>query len=318
MGWDAPKYMRSFVLAIILFSSLSLFGQSGRVGPQEPAAAGDKTVKQLFEEANTYLKTKLTEFEVKKIPFSDNLLKQTQREQKQLAAKYAALAVTRTALAGEDFYYFGLLHWLAENLDGTAENLGKYVALEAKEPEKAQTSRSILTVVLAKQKKLDEAEAMLAEYLKTEPRKPRERARMENEMAKAYIAGSQFAKAAPHADEAYRSTKELVANAASRAKILDELVDAGLLVFESNRDAGNQKETDAVLDDMRALAAELGDPSFFYLAADKKITYMIETGRKPQALETYLVALISAGKDAAAGYAAKRCYRQAKKARKAL
>lgn len=284
---------------------MNAFAQSGRVGPQDPAtpsaaavgAMADLPVKTLFDDANTYSKTKFTEFEEKKIPFSDNLLNQTQREQKQLAAKYAALVLTRTNLAGDDYYYLGLLHWIAENLDGAAESFGKYLALELIDPDKAQASRSLIVVILAKQNKLEPSEKMLAEYQKNTPVKLKERSRMEEELAKAYQANENYVKASEHASEGFKALKGQVADAASRAKILDELLDAGMLVFEANRDAGDHKQADAALDDMRKLAAELGSPSFFYYAADKKITYMIETGRKQQALDFYLAALISAGKD---------------------
>jgi len=45
------------------------------------------------------------------------------------------------------------------------------------------------------------------------------------------------------------------------------------------------------------LAAKVGSPTFFYYATDKLITYMIETGRKSLAMETYLTSLIKAGRD---------------------
>lgn len=293
--------MRSFIILILLLFTLDLAAQSGRVGPNstpDPNGPGaDMTVKQMFDEANTYSKTKYAEFEKKKVPFNEKLLAQTQKEQKQLAAKYAAVTAARKNLAGEEFYYAGLLHWIAENLDGASEELGKFLASEAPAPEKAQASRAIMAVIFAKRKKVDEAEKLLAEYMKAEPVKLKERGRMEGEIAKAYQADKAFAKAAPHAEEAYRASKASIADATSRAQALDELLDAGMLVFETNRDAGNQKEADNVLDDMRKASTMLGSPSFFFYTTDKKITYMIETGRKPQAMETYLTALISAGKD---------------------
>lgn len=297
--------MRSFVVLIVLFASVALFAQSGRVEPQDPTVpsasavgpANDLPVKALFDEANRYRNAKFAEFEAKKVPVSESLIKQTQLEQKQLAAKYAALVATRTNLAGDDHYYHGLLHWIAENLDGATESLVKFLSLELKDPDKAQASRSVVTVILAKRKKLDEAEKFLAEYLKNEPLKLNERWRMSSELAKAYQAEKLYSKAAAHADEAYKTSKLLVPSASSRASALDELLDAGMLVFEANRDAGNTKEADAVLDDMRKVAGELGSPSFFYYAADKKITYMIETGRKAAAIEAYLTLLIAASKD---------------------
>jgi thiol-disulfide isomerase/thioredoxin len=293
--------MRSFLVLIFLLFTLNLAAQSGRVGPnstpEQTTSTADLSVKQMFDEANNYLRTKAAEFDKNKIPLSEKLYSQTRKEQMQLAAKYAAVATARKNLAGEEFYYAGMLHWVAENYDGTWEELSKFLAGEAPAPEKAQSSRAILTVILAKQKKLDEAEKLLVTYMKAEPVKLKERGRMEGEIAKAYQAEKAFAKAAPHAEEAYRASKASVADAASRAQALDDLLDAGLLVFETNRDAGNQKEADNVLDDMRKASLMLGSPSFFFYTVDKKITYMIETGRKPQAMETYLTALISAGKD---------------------
>ena len=48
---------------------------------------------------------------------------------------------------------------------------------------------------------------------------------------------------------------------------------------------------------MQAFAAKVGSTPFFYYATNKLITYMIETGRKPLALETYASSLIKAGTD---------------------
>jgi hypothetical protein len=154
------------------------------------------TAEQMFTDANTYAKKKFAEFETKKIPFSDSLFKRTVVEQKQLAAKYAALLATRDNLKTEDFYYAGMLNWLAENLDAATESFQKYIATENPATEKLQTARSIIVVVSARRKNFDEAEKLLGEYLKTEPVKLTERARMESELAKSYREEKNYAKAA--------------------------------------------------------------------------------------------------------------------------
>ncbi|HEX8287176.1 MAG TPA: TlpA disulfide reductase family protein [Pyrinomonadaceae bacterium] len=300
--------MRSFLVLIVLIIVLftfSSFAQSRRVAPGVPAAADSSTensaneipVKQMFDEANAYAKTKFAEFERNKTPYNENLRVQTVREQKQLAAKYAALSTTRQNLSSEDFYYVGLLHWIAENLDGAAENFRKYIAQENALPEKIQTSRSIIAVIAAKQKRFDEAERLLLEYLKTDPTKLTERARMESELAKNYRAEKNYAKAAPHAVEALRATKALFQDSTSRAKGLDELLDAGMNVFEIYRDGGKQAEADAALEDLRATAAFVESPSFYYYAVDNQIKYLIETGRKPLALRYFQNALTQTTKD---------------------
>ncbi len=292
--------MRICLVFLILACVSGASAQSGRIGPATTAinaAATGTPVKQLFDEANTYAKTKYAEYAEKKIPYSDRLQEQIKREQKQLAAKNAAIAAKRTDLTGEDLYYLGLLHWMAENLDGTAESLRKYLASNTTAADKAQTARSIVSVVASKQKRYDEAEAMLTEYVKSGPAKLSERLRIENELAKAYQTAGDFAKMSPHAEAAYAAAKASLSGTASRARAIDEILDSGMLIFEAYSGSGDQKKADAALDDLRSSAISVESSSFYYYAIDKKITYMIETGRKPEALDLYLTSLINTTKD---------------------
>jgi hypothetical protein len=87
--------MRLFLMLLILSCTFSALGQARRITPQPTAAATNQistslSVKEMFDEANAYNKKKFAEFEQKKIPVSDSLIQQTQRERKQLAARYAA------------------------------------------------------------------------------------------------------------------------------------------------------------------------------------------------------------------------------------
>lgn len=251
----------------------------------------------MFDEANAYNKTKFAEYELKRIPYSENLRIQTEREQKHLAAKYAGIASARQNLAGEDFYNLGLLHWIAENLDGTAENLEKFLVTDSPASDRSQTSRSILVVIYAKQKNFEKAAKILSEYLKAGPVKMSERSRMESELAKAYLAKRNFVDAANHAKEAYKAAKIIALDPVSLTKGLDEVLDAGMLVFESYKAIDDVKEADEALADMRMTAASIGSPSFYFYAADKLITYQIESGRKLLGMQNYSASLIQAGKD---------------------
>ena len=293
--------MRFLLPALFLLLSFNAFAQSRRVAPSvgvpiSPAnSTPAQTVKQMFDEANTYSRTKFAEFEQKKIGYSERLRLQTEREQKQLAAKYAAALSTQSNLAGEDLYYLGLLHWIAENLDGTTDSLKKYLAAEPS-PEKTQTARSILVVIAAKRKNFDEASKYLADYLKSEPQKLTERARMENELAKAYLAAKDYTAAAPHAAEAFNTSREILSEPKSGPRGLDELLDAGMLYFEAQSGAGNMQQAEDILNNLRKTAASIGNGSLFYYAADKLALYQIETGRKPLALETFSATLTQAEK----------------------
>jgi len=251
----------------------------------------------MFEEANGYLKAKAAEFDAKKISFTDSLFDRTKLEQRQLAAKYAATAAARSGLTSDDFYYLGMLDWIAENLDGTATSLLQFIASDNAPADRSQTARSVLAVVRAKQGKLDDAERILSDYLSKDPKKLTERSRMEGEIAKAYQAQKQFDKMAPHADQDYAAAKSLVLDPGSTQRGLDEILDAGMLVFEAYRDLGDRTKAEAALDDMRSIAVQVQSPSFAYYATDQKIRFLIDTGRKPTALALYASSLGAAGKD---------------------
>jgi len=294
-----------FFISLVLFLSVNSLAQSRRVSPNSPqpaistaaVAMKDLTAEEMFDEANTYAKKKFAEFETKKIPFSDNLFKVTVKEQKQLAAKYATALVTRENLKAEDFYYVGMLHWLADNPDGATESFGKFLASEDPAAEKLQTARSIIIVVAARRKSFEEAEKLLGDYLKTEPIKLTERARMETELAKSYRSEKNYAKAAAHADEAFRAFKTVFQDSASRARGLDDLLDAGMTAFEVYRDGGKPKEAENALEDLRKTAASVGSSILYYTAVDEHIKYLIATNRKPLALEMYRAALAQSEKD---------------------
>lgn len=119
---------------------------------------------------------------------------------------------------------------------------------------------------------------------------------MNSELAKSYIAAKDLQKAVEHAGKSYEASKTLLQDPTSRVNPADAVLDAGMLVFETNRELGKIKEADAALEDMKKIASTINSPTFFYFSADKLITYQIETGRKSLGMETYLGSLIDAGK----------------------
>lgn len=299
--------MRNLIfLFLLVFLAGGAFAQSRRIAPNAPppptvsndAPLDELTAEQMFAEANGYAKKKFAEFEAKKIPFSDNLFKLTVREQKQLAAKYAGALAARPSLKTEDFYYAGMLNWLADNGDAATEFFQKYMSGAENPPaEKLQTARSIIVVISARRKNFEEAEKRLAEYLKTDPIKFTERARMESELAKSYRDEKNYKSAAAHAEEAYRAYKVVFQDSSSRARGLDDLYDAGMTVFEIYRDDNRQAEAEKSLEDLRKTAVFLGSTPIYYAAFDENIKYLIATGRKPLALEMYKTALAQSEKD---------------------
>jgi len=287
----------SLVLILLLSSAGGLFAQSGRNSKADTAPADPRPIKELFDEANGYRRAKFEEFEKKKIPVNERLRKQTETEQRQLAARLAAIAGTRPELTANDNYYLALLHWIAENLDATAEALQKFLGSEKENNDRMQTARSLLTVVSAKRRHFDEALAALADYEREQPTKPSDRLRMNSEIAKAYLAAGQAAKAAPFAETAFAVSRTLATDPALRSVGLDLVYDNAMLVFDANRLSGETAAAEKALEDLRKTAGSLGNSIFYFYAADKLITYRIETGRKPLAMETFLSMLISATRE---------------------
>jgi thiol-disulfide isomerase/thioredoxin len=283
--------MRKFFIFIwLLCGAISAFAQSGRVSSQPTVeTTAEKpsplSAEQLFDEASAYAKNKYAEFQTKKVPYSEKLHQQTVQEQKQLAAKNAAILLTR-ALSGEDFYFLGMLHWIAENKDGTAEALKKFAAAKPN-AEKLQAARSVLVILAARKKNFEEAEKLLTEYLNADLIKPRERVRMESELTAAYRAEKDLAQAAAHAEEAFRAAKANFQTAQSRAAGINELLENGMTVFEIYRDDGKTEKAEKALDDLQKSAAFVEAGGVYFVAVNERIKYLIETGRKPAALQFY-------------------------------
>jgi cytochrome c biogenesis protein CcmG/thiol:disulfide interchange protein DsbE len=295
--------MRSFIVFILLFCALPFaLAQSGRTAAQNPneqtieKTSADLSAEQLFEEANAYAKKKFTEFQQKKIQYNEKLRLQTVQEQKQLAAKNAALLAARNNLSGEDFYFLGMLHWIAENNDGASEALKKFLAVENPNAEKLQAARSVLVILAARRKNFDEAEKILNDYLNTNPTKPRERARMEAELAENYRAEKNLAKAAAHAEEAFRAAKTNFQNV-TRPVGISDLLENGMTIFEIYRESGQTEKADKALEDLQKTGAFVEDTTIYYVAVNEKIKYLIETGRKPLAMQFYKDTLAQAVKD---------------------
>lgn len=297
----------SFPILLIVLLSLgaSLPAQSRRVVPStaKPAATAaldagaDRSARELFEEANTYNKVKFAEFERKRVPVSAALIQQTQRERKQLAAKYAGILEARTDLQPDDLYYLGLLHWIADNLDRARDAFIRYIPLAGTDPDRTQDARAIVSVIHARQRSFPEAVSMLAEYKKNSPVRPSQRAQIERELSRSFAAEGDQTSAIRHGEEAYSSYKTIAADPTARDKVLDEVIDCGIFLFNTYRRLGKMTETDATLLDMKRTAVTLQSVLLWYYSVDNQIKYQIETARKPLALESFASATAEIAKD---------------------
>lgn len=286
--------MRFILFLLLATFCVSAFGQSGRVGPNpqlpvsdEVAAKDALSAKELFDEANSYAKVKIAEFESRKIPFNDKLYEATLKERKLLAAKYAELVAARENLSGEDFYYLGMLYWINENGVPAHQAFSRFLEFEDGEAEKKQTARSIIAFVTTRDKDFPAAEKILADYLKSEPVRMNERAKMELELAVAYRDAKLFEKAVPHAEASYDATLAIFFDFESRAGAINRLLTAGYVVFEVYAALGNQTQAEKALEALRAHAVKIQSSNLYYYAANETVKYQIETGRKSLGIESY-------------------------------
>lgn len=277
------------LISILLFSASFTVAQSGRVAPSDQTGAStpERPVKELYEEANGYFRKKGAEYDAKKITATAERIDQVRKEQRELAARYAAEAETRKDLSTDDRYYIGMLHWIALNLDGTVDELSKFIAASDADAERAQKARYTVVVALAKQHKTDAAEKLFAEYLAKQPMKPSEQWRMDVELAKAYETLKDFPHMLPHAATAFTSGKKLLGDPQAADLTLDHVVDTGILAFEAYSETGDREKAEAALDELRYLGSSKSSPSLYYYAVDQKIRYLIETGRKDKAIQLY-------------------------------
>ena len=293
--------MRVLILLTLMFSC-AVYGQSRRVGPGTTAASissdptANRSVKDMFDEANAYNRNKFAEFEQKKVAVSEALIQQTYRERKQLAAKYAAMVGKRTDLATDDIYYLGMLQWIADNSEAAKAAFVNYLSKDGLPPEKSQDARAIVAVLYARGREFDAADQTLVEYLKGSPVRLSQKAQIEKEISKALVETGDYAKAASHADGAYSAYKTIAADPVSRDKTIDEVIESGFFLFKIYRELKDQQKADWALEDMRKAGIDLQAGSLWFYAVDSQIKYQIETGRKPQALTNYKIALNEADK----------------------
>lgn len=291
--------MRFLPTIFLVFLSLSnIFPQSGRIGPTQSASTNsaaaetsDLTSEQMYTEASLYARNKYAEYEQKKIAYNKTLHEKTQRDQKQLAAKYAAVLAARENLTADDVYFLGMLYQVSGNAEKADETMRKYLALEKTDAERAQTARSVLVIIAAERKNFEEAEKTLDQYLRNDPVKLRERAKMETDLAKSYEEANSLEKAAKHAEEAYRAAKALFQDSTSRARGLNELLETGMTVFDIYQKNGKIELADKTLEDLRKTAVFVESNGIYYSVIDNQIKFMIETGRKAVAMQYYQTAL---------------------------
>ncbi|MFN2453244.1 MAG: redoxin domain-containing protein [Pyrinomonadaceae bacterium] len=282
----------TLVCLMLAFAPAPSFAQeAGRIAPPRtpPPATSNATNDAatpiaLYEEAKNYASQRFAEFERRKLPFNQELFERTEREQRELAARYAAQLNARRNLAGADFFYLGLLQALAQNSGGAIDALQNFLLKETTAPaEQAQTARAIITHRAAALNRLEEASNALAEYSSHQPQRPRERAELENSLAAAYRRSKQTDRAALHAEEAFKAAKSIEHVAANPETRAYTLYKTGSLLANLRLEMKDAGAAVKVLEEMRSLALTDSYARLYLEATAKLADVLVDDGRKPQA-----------------------------------
>jgi thiol-disulfide isomerase/thioredoxin len=290
------------LLTLILFTSaLALFSLEGlaqarRVTTTTPAAAPKETRSgsALYDDASGYAARKFQEYAAKKLPFDPKLAEQALKEQKELAARYAAELNERANLSSDDLYFQGMLYHISANEERTIETFKRFLEVNrGAAGERSQYARYVLVLRLAQGERLEDAEGELADYLRLEPRKIQERVTMENALTSSYRKAKQPERALLHAEAAYQTAKSWQTtpqNQPTFERLLytssNALVD---LYLEMKKP---EAAATALLEEVRKLAQAAPSPRLYVDATEKLSDVLIESKHKADALKMMEDALV--------------------------
>lgn len=242
--------------------------QSGRAGAVTENSAGDnRTVRALYEEANTYIDKKYEDFNRRSIIFDPRLEAMIRQEQKDLAARNAALAA-KSAVSGDDLYYLGMLYHLADNSEAVLTSLRQYLA-KSSTGTLAQMARSAVVVHALKQGLLSEAERVIADYVRQEPQDLSTLFDMHDLAANAFSKEKDLARMTAHSEQMYKVAKRIATIRIDPIRRDQMLFKGALFLSEAYKQGGNQQLAVEVIEDLRKYSVTLPSGYLYKLALNR-------------------------------------------------
>ena len=192
-----------------------------------------------------------------------------QREQRELAERYAAKLAARAGLAGLDLFYLGALYNVAGRKKESLEAMRRFLADGAAEGagQQAQAARNLVVVRAAEDKLFDEAEAARAAYLAHEPKTAAQLLQNEHELGLAYFKAKQYERAAEREAEAFRLAKALNARDLPQARREEFIYAAGETLAEAQSALKRKEEALGTVVQLFQFALELPSANLYRLTA---------------------------------------------------
>jgi thiol-disulfide isomerase/thioredoxin len=235
-----------------------------------PDGAKVSEAQRLYEEAAGYAQGKFDEFQRKNMPHDPVLEQKTLQEQKDLALQNAARIAVRGPLRGTDLYYTGLLYALAGKGEGALDSMRKFLADDAPAaPDLKQRARSVAVQQAAQLGMLEEAERVVADYARSEPRTVADLYRMNLLLASAYVKKKDYVRAAPRAGDAYTAAVEYARKGAASPEQRDAtLIGAGAYYANALVKANRRPEALRVLQELRGRGVAYASARLYRQATD--------------------------------------------------
>jgi thiol-disulfide isomerase/thioredoxin len=268
------------IAALLSLATASAPGAFAQSPPAQPTAQEVPPVKKdasstpekrpakvLFEEARAFVDKSFAEFNKQKIAYDQKLEAKTKQDQKDLAAKYAAVLEARKPLRDEDFYYLGMLHHTAGNVDAALESMRRYLAPVEVSGENAQLARAVVVLYATRKNLIPEAERAVEAYAQNQPQNLPERFGMETLIAEALQKTKNYDRMSQHAQEMLKVAKLVTSGkAANPFRRDDMLFKAVSFLAEAEMQLNKKDEAIAAVTELRKLALLLPSGNLLRLA----------------------------------------------------
>ncbi|HEV7796580.1 MAG TPA: TlpA disulfide reductase family protein [Pyrinomonadaceae bacterium] len=270
MKFHQQKFLLLAVLLLLAMSAPDALAQ--KVQPasskkEATAAVEKRPAKVLFEEAQSYVARAYAEFNKQKVPYNQKLEATTKQEQKDLAAKYAAVLEARKSLKDEDYYYLGMLHHTAANGDAALAAMRRYLASPELRGENPQLARAVVVLYTTRKDLIPEAEHTVEAYAQNEPQNLPEWFGMETLIAEALKKTKNYERMAMHAQEMLKVAKVITsAKSGNPFRRDDMLFKAVSFLSEAYINLNRKDDALAVVTELRRMALTIPSGSLLRLA----------------------------------------------------
>ncbi len=244
-------------LCIGLLTAATASGQSAPAIEETSSVIDRRPAQTLFDETNSYLGNKFTEFNKQKLPYDQKLEAKTKQEQRELAARNAATLHKRKSLSAEDNYYLGMLEHLAGNGDASLESMRLFLKQDL-DGVKAQTARNVVVLYAVSKNLVSEAESAVASYMHHQPQDIEDRYKMELIITDALYRAKEYGRMITHAKEMCDAANSFaLARKSDVFKRDDMLLKSASLLSEAYAKSDQKEPAIKTLEELRRLALSL-------------------------------------------------------------